>query len=345
MKKKERGEGYSIYIDKIKKFLEEGPASINDICKELKISWATAKSVLEEMREKEDVKEIVTSNIRIFKLSNDPAFYGVPLTKKQKNDALFLFDAIKKEWKDNEEKKKGPLLATTLQKIAVDVAKKCECNIPVVSFHYGLVIPVVATPYFSFIKPENSQTIITVIKKTIPLHPNTYIKEIEKQYEDYGLELFQAKKKITSLLKQCNNNFDKEEVENSFSGLLLLCPIESKEVQLFSLCSDFVDKIYGLLLTDNFQDRSEDVKEAFNVLWDFITTHLFFKEISPYISKEKREIFEHIKSLQILSKKSNVEERINYLDSLVDLTKEIKLPMDEESRMIRRILTEGAEEE
>lgn len=345
MKKKERGEGYSIYSDKIRAFLGEGPASINDICKELKISWATAKSVLEEMREREDVKEIVTSKIRIFKLSNDPAFYGVPLTKKQKNDALFLFDAIKKEWKENEEKKKGPLLATTLQKIAVDVAKKCEGNIPVVSFHYGLVVPIVNNPYSSFTKPTNHEKITKVIIDIIPSHPNKYYEEIEKQYADYNLETFKAKQEIILLLKQHSNKFNKDEIKSALSKFLLLCPTDSKEIKLFSLCSDFIDKVYGLILTENFQKKLEDIKDGFNILWDYITTYLFFKEISPHIKKEKKEIFEYIKSLQLLSKKSNVEERINYLDSLVDLTKEIQLPMDDESVMIRKILSEGAEEE
>src|SRR4030042_1435271 len=188
MKKKDGGGSYSIYFDKIKNFLEEGPASINDICKELKISWATAKSVIEELKEKEELKEIVTSKIRIFKLANDPAFYGVPLTKKQKNDALFLFDVIKKEWK-SQEKDKGPLLATTLQKIAVDVAKKCDANIQVVSFHYGLVVPVVASPYANFSKPTNHKQITKVVIEILPSHPNKYHKEIEKQYSDYRLEL------------------------------------------------------------------------------------------------------------------------------------------------------------
>jgi len=345
MKKKDGGDSYSIYSDKIRVFLEEGPASINDICKELKISWATAKSIIEEMKEKEDLKEIVTSKIRILKLSTDPAFYGVPLTKKQKNDALFLFDTIKKQWKENQEKEKGPLLATTLQKIAVDVAKKCNCNIPVVSFHYGLVVPIVASPYANFSKPTNHKKITKVIIHIMPSHPNKYRQEIQKQYSDYGLELFKVKETIILLLKQCSDDFNREKIKNVFSRFLLLCPTDSKETRLFSLCSDFIDKVYGLILTENFQGKLEDIKEAFNILWDYITTYLFFKEIAPYVRKEKQEIFEYIRALQLLSKRSNVEERINYLDSLVDLTKEIQLPMDDESVMIRKILSEGVEEE
>src|SRR3989338_4025502 len=126
MHKKEGGDSFA---KQVVGYLLDGPASINDVCKDLEIAWATAKSGLEEMKERGEVKEIISNpKIRIFKLANDPAFFGVPLTKNQKNDALFLFESIKKAWKENEEKRKGPLLATTLQKVAVDVAKECNCG-------------------------------------------------------------------------------------------------------------------------------------------------------------------------------------------------------------------------
>ncbi|MFQ5532207.1 MAG: hypothetical protein ACE5ES_06350 [Candidatus Nanoarchaeia archaeon] len=339
MGRMERGD---IIGNNIKDFLKDGPASINDICKGLKISWATAKSALEDMKEKENVKEILSSKIRIFKLSEDPAFYGVPLTNQQKNDALFLFETIKKEWIKKNEK---PLLKTTLQKIAVDVAKKCDCDIPVVQFHYGLVVPIVASPSLSLTTPKNKDKIILTVREIIPLHSNHYKDEIDKQYENYGLTLFQEKQKIVSLLKNCDHKLDKETIKKRFSKFLLICPTDNKDIQIFSLCSSFVDKIHGLILTNDFENNLENVKDSFNILWDFLTTYLFFKDVSPYVKKGKKEIFEYIKSFQLLSKKSNVEERINYLDSLTEVTKEIKLPEDEESIAIRRILNEGAEEE
>ena len=137
------GKGDS-FAEKIKEFLFDGPASINDVCNELKISWATAKSTLEKMKEEGLVKEIISNpKIRIFKLTNDPAFFGVPLSRQQKNDSLFLFQTIRQEWQKS---KKETLLLTTLQKIAVDIATKCNCNIPHAQFHYGQVVPVFETP-------------------------------------------------------------------------------------------------------------------------------------------------------------------------------------------------------
>lgn len=341
----ERGKESSGFAEQIRNFLLDGPASINDVCNNLKISWATAKSAIEDMKEKGDVREIISNpKIRIFKLTNDPAFYGVPLTKQQKNDALFLFESIKKAWKDNEEERKGPLLATTLQKIAVDVAKEYNCGIPAVPFHYGLVVPIADSNSYSFEKPEKSAQIISKVIEIIPSHSNKYRDEINKQYSKYCLSLFQEKENIRASLKQCDKTEEKN-IKDYFSKLILLCPIDNNEIKMFEICSDFVGKIHGLIITNSFKNNLDEIREAFNILWDFITTSLFFKEIAPYIKPGKKEIFEYIKSSQLLSKKSNVEERMNYLESLIDLTKEIKLPTDDESVTIRKIMAEGAEEE
>lgn len=343
MKKKERGESIKISnIEQIKEFLKNGPASINDICKKLNISWATAKSILEEMKEKEEVKEIISNpKIRIFKLSSDPAFYGVPLSKKQKNDALFLFKTIREEW---QKMKKEPLLATTLQKIAVDVAR--ECKIPVASFHYGQIVPVFETPSFNIQTPENSLKIIAFVKEQIPKHKNIATEEMEEQYEKYSMSLYKAKQRVKKGLN--NKEFKKfpyEEVELALSNLLMNVPTDNNEPEIFSLFSDFVREIHGLIITKTFNKNIDKINESFDVLWDLITTYLFFKDIKRSIESEKKEIYEYISSFQLLSKKANAEERINYLRALEDIGTEIKMPIDEESIEIRRILTEGAEEE
>ena len=81
MQKEEGGDGFA---EQVLNYLLDGPASINDVCKDLGIAWATAKSVLESMKEKGEVKEIISNpKIRIFKSTNDPAFYGVPISKEK----------------------------------------------------------------------------------------------------------------------------------------------------------------------------------------------------------------------------------------------------------------------
>ncbi len=76
-----------------------------------------------------------------------------------------------------------------------------------------------------------------------------------------------------------------------------------------------------------------------------VTTDLFFKDLEGQIVSPKKEIFDYIRSNQILSKKENAEERTNYLKLFIDSSIEIDMPADKDSLEIRRILTEGAEED
>jgi DNA-binding Lrp family transcriptional regulator len=338
-----RGDGG--FAEKIKEFLFDGPASINDVCNDLKISWATAKSTLEKMKEEGTVKEIISNpKIRIFKLTNDPAFYGVPLTKQQKNDALFLFQTIRQEWQRSKEE---PLLLTTLQKIAVDIATKCNCNIPHAQFHYGQVVPIfeTPTPLFEIIQPINYTTILNCVKEEVHKHQNDTTREMDDQYEKYSMILYQAKQRFKKIYQKARDNKELKEVEPALIGLLMNWPIQNQDPEMFSLFSEFVKEVHGLIITKTANENIEKINETFDLLWDLITTDLFFKDLERQIVKPKKEIFEYIRSNQILSKKQNAEERTNYLKLFIDTTIEIEMPMDEDSLEIRRILTEGVEEE
>jgi len=335
------------FARQIKEFLFDGPASINDVCSKLDISWATAKSALEEMEEKGEVKEIISNpKIRIFKLTNDPAFFGVPLTKKQKNDALFLFQTIRQEWQKS---RKEPLLLTTLQKIAVDTAIKCNCDIPNAQFHYGKVVPVfeTQTPLFEIEQPDNHTIILGCVREEIHNHENKARGEMDDQYIKYSMSLYQAKQRFKDLYRKARK-FNKDsikEFEPALISLLMSWPIQNQDPDMFNLFSRFVKEVHGLIVTRTINDNLDKVNETFDILWDLVTTDLFFRDLERQISREKKEIFDYIKSSQILSKKENAEERTNYLKLFVDSTVEIEMPMDEESLEIRRLLAEGAEED
>jgi RNA binding exosome subunit len=345
MAEMDKGEGSSELGLKIKKFLLNGPASINDICKDLDIAWATAKSALEEMNGKE-VKEIISNpKIRIFKLSNDPAFYGIPLSYEQKCRALFMFKKIREEWGKTNDKQ---LLLTALQKIAVEVVKKSNLDIPVAQFHYGKVVPVfesLESP-FNYEEPKDAEIIIKTIKEEIKSHKNNCNDEMDSQYENHGMVLYKSKQRFIKLLKPKSSTQVKEEdVEKATINLLMNWPSKNKDADIFSFFSEFSSDVHALIITSSFKKNTEEVKDTFNSLWDLATTYLFFEDIESKIPTNKQEIYGYIKSLQLQSKKENTAEKINYLSSFVDRTAEIKMSMDEESLAVRRILTENIEGE
>lgn len=312
----------TITQEKIKKILQNGPASINDICNapSLKVAWATAKTALEEMVKKGDVKEIISSKIRVFARKDDPAFYNIPLSKKQKNDSLFLFSKIIEEWSKKESQ---PPLATVLQKIAVHVITDCNVkfNIPVVSFHYGKVVPVI----YRMEKPEELEVpehhlkMIECIRNVIAAYKNKAGFAEDEQYKKYGMKLFLARKQLVNLfnpLRNTEKRINVEEIKKTLNNLFLTWPNKDEDTEIFSLYHRYLLASMILLDSKNSKDYVAEIKENFDILWDLITTHLFFQEVRTYIPNEKLEIFELIKLAQLSVKSSGVEGRVIYIESL-----------------------------
>jgi hypothetical protein len=90
-----------------------------------------------------------------------------------------------------------------------------------------------------------------------------------------------------------------------------------------------------------------EIKEAFNLIWDLITTDMFLTKIKDFVHPEDMQLYGLIRGFQINSKLNTVEERLSNLESKVRVIdpEDIGVPMDEESIEIRRILAEGILEE
>ena len=141
MTKKSREE----IIDSVLKFLDEKPLSIQQISEKVGSNWVTVNEILEELKSNGKVKEVVaTDKIKILKRTDYPVFYGVPIRKELRDQTLFIASEITKEWK---KQNKGELpLNTTLQKVAVEIIKNCNLDLPVLPLHYGLVTALAMKP-------------------------------------------------------------------------------------------------------------------------------------------------------------------------------------------------------
>src|SRR3989338_7294117 len=128
--------------------LNEKPLSTQQLSEKIKSNWSTINTILEELKHEGKIRVIIsTGKISIYRLADYPVFYGLPIQKKHRDLASFLFSSISKAW---QAKYKSAPPATIIQKIAVDVAKEYKLDIPILPFHYGLVLPIFAG------KPQNS---------------------------------------------------------------------------------------------------------------------------------------------------------------------------------------------
>ncbi len=337
--KKSREEIASLIISN----LNEKPLSTQQLSEKIKSNWSTINEVLEELKKEGKVREIIsTGKISIYRLSDYPVFYGLPIQKKHRDTASFLFSQISKAWQT---KYKSPPPATIIQKIAVDVAKEYKLDIPILPFHYGLVLPIFAVEKQTekMFVPPNAKEIISVINKVLPQHSEKAWKEELNQYRKYNMLFYLAKSKLELAFKSNN----KRETESAILQLSWEFPNNEINRSIFGLFERFINCGIILLNWKNYKSDVSELKELFEKIWDLITSNMFFNEAKRYILKEDLQLFEIIQVSVINLKISSVEEGLSEIEPLISSInpEEIEMPKSKYSKIIDDILLEGISSE
>lgn len=321
--------------------LEKKPLSTQQLSEKIKSNWSTINEILEELKHEGKIREIIsTGKISIYRLADYPVFYGLPIQKKHRDLASFLFSEICKAW---QARYKSLPPATIVQKIAVDVSKEYNLDIPLLPFHYGLVMPIFAGKSQNVLSIPNSKEIISAINSTLPTHSEKAWKEEINQYKKYNMKFFLAKSKLCLEW----NNKDNKKIESAILNLASEFPNNEENANIFGLFDKFVYCAVILLNWKNYDSDTIELKELFEKIWDLTTSNMFFNETKKYILKEDMQLFEIIRISVINSKISSAEEILSEIEPIVNSInpEEIEAPMDEESIKIREILTENADYE
>lgn len=347
MKKKSREE----IADSILNFLDEKPLSIQQISEKVGSNWMTVNEILEQLKIEGKVKEIVaTDKIKIFRRTDYPVFYGVPIAKKYRDETFFIMCEVVKKWKET---KQGFPLNTTLQKITVDVIKKGNLDLPVLPLHYGLVSAIGAKPQ-TLIESDTQEycrnlkvsfdrnAILTIIGDQVKDHENNASNEEDNQYNKYELNFFKLRKSFVKLFKK---EIDSEKLEKILLDFTLEFPSGNSEI--YNLFDRYLHSSIVLLNSNKKEENIQEIKETFDLLWDLATAGIYFNEVRRFVLPDDLSLFELIKTFHLNSKLTTVDERVSNLESASDnvAPEELNVSTDDESVKIRRTLIEGIEEE
>ncbi len=335
-------------------FLFEGPKGINEIAEKIGSNWPTTNSYLEKLKEEKAVNEILsTDKMKVYRRTDDPIYFSIPFNKEVRMKTLYILKEIEQRWK----KEKGVELSkTALQKIAVEVIKKCELNLPILNFHYGLTTCASFDSSNQSIinlirEPGNKEKIISCIQTIIKEHTGIAYKERESQYKKYNLTFYSSKEKLTRLFlfQDKNKSANKEVISDIRKGLLELAL--NFPIKLEKFYQDFEEFInsaqIALLNPNNSLQNLEIIKSTFAQLWDKLTTFTSFSDSETFIDNDKKQLFEQIRELNMNFKEMNYKGYIEELESVAQETNpfEIKMPQDDSSKEIQKLILEGLENE
>lgn len=342
--------------EKIKKeildFLFEGPKGINEIAERIGSNWPTTNSYLEKLKEEEAVNEIlITDKMKVYRRTDDPVYYSIPFNKEIRTKTLFILREIEKAWKKD---RNSDLSKTALQKIAVDVIKHCNLNLPVLNFHYGLTTCASFDSNNQSVlnlieEPRDKEEILKCITEVIKEHPGIAYKEREEQYKKYNMHFYSAKERLTRLFlfhqkeKETNEEINLK-IQKALLELSLNYPLRLEK--FYSDFEKFISNSQMILTSQNNEiQHLEIIKAALSHLWDKLTTFTSFKDSEPFIDKTDKQLFDQIMESNLNLKKMTFQTRIEELESAAQEVNPFKvnMPKDEESNNIQKLILESLE--
>lgn len=338
-------------------FLFEGPKGIKEIAEKIGSNWPTTNSYLEKLKETNSVNEVlVTDKMKVYRRTDDPVYYSIPFSKEIRTKTLYILREIKREWK---KEKNAELSKTALQKLAVDVIKSCELNLPILEFHYGMttcasldsnnqnILELIETP-------KEKVEILNCIKNVVkdPKHTGFAYEERAYQYKRYEMSFYSSKETLSKLFlshKKSGNTDDKinQKIQKALLNLSLNYPLKLEKFYL-----DFEKFIANaqMILLDQKKEESqklEIIKSTLEQFWDKLTTFTSFKDSESFIEHKDKKLFEQIQELNLNFKEMSYKRYIEELESIAQEMDPFKVNMPEgsSSTEIQKLILEGLENE
>ena len=337
-------------------FLFEGPKSNNEIATKINSNWPTTSKYLEELKAERKVNEIISSDkMKVYRRIDDPIYYSLPFNKEIRIKTLYLLKEVEERWK----KEKGiELSKTALQKIAVDIIKTQNLNLPILNFHYGM------TTCASFdsnnkeilelvTEPKEKEKILEGIKEALKdkRHDGIAYRERLYQYNKYKMDFYLAKENLTKLFILYEKDNSKKTFKNELRQAILELSL-NYPIKLDKFYFDFERFIRNtqIILSNKKSDEVDNleiIKGTLIQLWDKLTAFTSFKDAEEFIDNDKKQLFEQIRELNYNFKEMNYKIYIEELESLAQGINpfEINLPVGDSSKEIQRLIIEGLESE
>ncbi len=288
MPKKSIGEFYR----KVLSCVSVEPKTVGEIAEEAQTSWESTRKALELL----EVIGVVSSvkegekkkYFKVISEGNENTFFRIPLSKRDNNLINFIFEKIKEIWKE----KTGELPGKTVaQKILVEVNRRCNLNLPVGRYLYGMICPKPFDPYttYEFHEPENAKGITECIRETVEKFSHLPIQQIKQQhYREMENKLYELK---DDLIKSFPSSFTKDVLENITRKLLEMIIHLPNDREVVEAFVKYIEILNGLRNLENskIENIRSDIIETFDKLWEFTAMKLFYIDLQKKYYPEQLE--------------------------------------------------------
>jgi len=274
--------------------LKNGRKTISDISKEMDLDRTAISKYIKILNEAGLLVEEIEGTKKFFSFSpnfRDDTYFGLPLTKKAEEQAYSLFYLIRRFWKENSNKR---LLRTTAQKIAYEVIKKCNLDIPTGWYIYGGISIVIYDDSKDYTYSGFPKKVETFVKETTLTYSKfDYAFECKnKQYEDEKNELYLLKNEILSIFYSPKFY---EHPKNSIYVInkklrklfrLAVVPNRKEYTGLIDAFDDLMTDIFNKFNDKQILDINRKIIALFESVWKYIGMFNFKNDLKNDYSEE-----------------------------------------------------------
>jgi len=333
--------------------LNDKPLNAQEISKAISSNWSTVKTYVDDLINKEKVKEIYfgEKNIIYQKITGD-TYFDIPISDEERKKFRTLFYLIIQEYK---KRKKFPT-KTHLAKCAVHVIKNEDSGLsklPIVWYLYGMIPLMISDPsqdYQEETKFEHEIKIINLINDFIVKKGEKGSGQIQiEQHKEYGEELYTLSDeffKITNL-----SEWDDKEILEVLNKFFIACPVDKEFPEIFDLTEVVLSIIRKLTIMNiPLQRYRKEILLTFDSLWKLIALYKFYK--SKTIGKDamnKETLLRFYVGHAFESRRRNLQETIlelnsTYLNNLANFDIS-KIKLSKEVQEVRKIMEDWTGED
>ncbi|MEK6859924.1 MAG: hypothetical protein AABX54_03850 [Nanoarchaeota archaeon] len=294
--------------------LNNGPKGASEIAEKINSNWITTEKFLNELMIEKKVIEIISaSKSKVYGSASDLSFFYLPLSEEIRKRTLSLLSTLNEIWK--KETNTTPQ-KTILQKLAVEFVEKnnLQNEVPILRFHYGQTLALRFEEYRTTDVYPLKDGQKNEIRELITEYKGYSAKESKlKQYKKPSMVFYKIKEETINNFCLEKEEYLKKDLFNLFANYPSELSASFKLFDKLMYCA-----INILNIKDNKNEYLSNIRGAFFLVWDCLTTEAYFYDVEKAISPEKKDLFVQIKSNYLNSKITNVSEFIEEIENEIN---------------------------
>jgi hypothetical protein len=279
--------GCGVVAENILAVLSTRKLSIQDVSKEAKVSWESAKRHLELFARLSIAREYTEGGKKLYQKMRSTeldTLFSIPLSQEKKDTIKRIFATIEMAWKSPK-----PLSKTIMQKIAVDVVENIFPDVPRAWYLYGKILLLPYNPDEKYNNPFTDERTIRIVQDICKNYASFTGTAQARRYQYQKNPLYLSKENLSYFLNcaDINDIQVKTKIRRYLNEFAFSWERKENNSEILALMEDFCSTALSIFRNKkNINEAREAIISGFEAIWNLIATYEFFDSLTQFYDKE-----------------------------------------------------------